>query len=279
MIRAASTYVYVRQRLHPGLLDGLARSGAEAIEIFCARAHFNYHDRAHIRELAAWFKSNNVKLHSLHSPMFYDEEEFGRGPMEPINIIETDRKRQIEATDEIKRALECAEHIPFRFLVQHLGNGNESFDERKFDAAMTSVEHLRAFAKPLGVKVLLENIPNELSTPEKLVEFVNTAHLDDVGFCFDAGHAHIMSTVLQAFDVMKHNTYSTHLHDNAGMQDSHLWPGEGKIDWGECTSLLRSAHHGLPLLLEIDGEKQGDINKKFSSAFSFLEKQATVKSV
>src|SRR5712691_8327649 len=103
-----------------------ARAGAEAIEIFCARAHFNYHDRAHIRELAAWFKSNNVKPHSLHSPMFYDEEEFGRGPMEPINIVETDRKRQIEATDEIKRALECAEHIPFRFLVQHLGNGNES---------------------------------------------------------------------------------------------------------------------------------------------------------
>ena len=27
---------------------------------------------------------------------------------------------------------------------------------------MTSVEHLRAFAKPLGVRILLENIPNEL---------------------------------------------------------------------------------------------------------------------
>ena len=40
-----------------------------------------------------------------------------------------------------------------------------------------------------------------------------------------------------------------------------------------------STHGVLRLLLEIDGEKQGDINKKFSSAFSFLEKQATVKSV
>jgi sugar phosphate isomerase/epimerase len=279
MIRAASTYVYVRQRLHPGLLDGLARAGAEAIEIFGARAHFNYHDRAHVRELAAWFKSNSVQLRSLHSPMFYDQEVWGRGAMEPINIVEADRKRQIDAMDEIKRALECAEHMPFHFLVQHLGNGNETFDERKFDAAMTSVEHLRAFAKPLGVKVLLENIPNELSTPEKLVEFVNTAHLDDVGFCFDSGHAHIMSTVLQAFDVMKHNIYSTHLHDNAGIQDSHLWPGEGKIDWSECVSLLRSAHHGVPLLLEIDGENQGDINGKISGAFTFLEKQATVKSI
>jgi sugar phosphate isomerase/epimerase len=276
MVRAVSTYVFIRQRLHPGLLDGLARSGAEAIEIFCARAHFNYYDRTHVREIAGWFKSNNVKLNSMHAPMFYDEEEWTRGPMEPINIVETDRKRQIEATDEIKRALECAEHLPFRFLVQHLGNGNETFDERKFDAAMTSVEHLRAFAKPLGVKVLLENIPNELSTPEKLVEFVNTAHLDDVGFCFDAGHAHMMSNVLQAFDVMKHNTYSTHLHDNAGILDSHLWPGNGKIDWSECTSLLSSGQHGLPLLLEIDGENQTGINEKLSRAYDFLAKQETV---
>lgn len=276
MLRAASTYIYVRQRLHPGLLDGLARTGAEAIEIFCARAHFNYHDRAHVRELAAWFKANDVKLNSLHSPMFYDEEEWARGPMEPINIVETDRKRQIQAMDEIKRALECAEQMPFRFLVQHVGNGNEAFDPRKFDAAMTSVEHLRAFAKPLGVKVLLENVPNELSTPEKLVEFVNAAHFEDVGFCFDAGHANLMTSVSQAFEVMKANIYSTHLHDNEGTQDSHLWPGQGKIDWSECVSLLRSAQHGLPLLLEIDGEHQTNISGELSKAFGLLTKHSEV---
>jgi len=67
--------------------------------------------------------------------------------------------------DEIKRALEIAEQIPFRFLVQHLGTGNESFDERKFEAAMTSVEHLRAFAKPLGVRILLEKHSNDLRLP------------------------------------------------------------------------------------------------------------------
>jgi len=30
-------------------------------------------------------------------------------------------------------ALEIAEQIPFRFLVQHLGLPNESFSEKKFD--------------------------------------------------------------------------------------------------------------------------------------------------
>ena len=39
MQKAVSTYVYVKERLHPGILDGLARSGAQAIEIFAARQH------------------------------------------------------------------------------------------------------------------------------------------------------------------------------------------------------------------------------------------------
>ena len=277
MLRAISTLVHAKKRLHPGLLDRLARAGVEAIEIFCARPHFNYHDRGHVRELAAWFRANNVQLNSLHSPMFYDEEEWGRGPMEPINIVEADRKRQIAAMVEILRALVSAELIPFRFLVQLVGNGIESFHPRKFDAAMTSIEHLRAFAKPLGVKVLVENIPNELSTPEKLVEFITSAHFEDVGFCFDAGHAHIMSSVSQAFDVMKGNIYSTHLHDNHGTDDSHLWPGQGKIDWSECVSLLRSAQHSVPLLLEIDGENQANIENETSKAFGFFMNQSAVK--
>ena len=101
-------------------------------------------------------------------------------PAHPVNVASTDRASRIEAMDEIKRALELAEQIPFRFLVQHLGVSGESFDDRKFEAAMTSVEHLRAFAKPLGVRVLVENIPNELSTPERLVEFIRAAHFEDV---------------------------------------------------------------------------------------------------
>ena len=42
MIKAMSTFAYVRERLHPGLLDDLARAGAEAFEIFAFRGHFDY---------------------------------------------------------------------------------------------------------------------------------------------------------------------------------------------------------------------------------------------
>lgn len=273
MIRAASTYIDVRNRLGSSLLERFARGGVQAAEIFCAKAHFDYTDRQHIRELAGWFKSNPIDLNSLHSPLFSDED-WGKSGVPPINIAATEKREAIESMDEIKRALEVAELLPFKYLVQHIGTPREEFSQRKFDATMTAVEHLRAFAKPLGVTILVENIPNELSTPERLKELVTTAHFDDVHFCFDIGHAHINGSVERDFDLMKDRIRSTHLHDNDGQADSHKWPGEGTIDWARGAELLQSAPQVPPLLFEIDGVEGQDISAKLRDAFSVVEKKA-----
>src|ERR1700694_2726942 len=270
MQRAVSTYLYVKERLHPGLLDELVKAGAQSIEIFAARQHFDYANRKqHVREIADWFRSTGVTLNSIHAPL-YSDYEWGRAGSPPVNIASTDRAGRVDAMDEIKRALEIAEHIPFRFLVQHIGNPNDAFDEKKFEAAMTSVEHLRAFAKPLGVRVLMENIPNELSTPERLVEFIRAAHFDDVGVCFDFGHAHIMSDVPQAFETVRSYVHSSHVHDNAKDHDSHLWPGSGSIDWKQAMELLRSAPNTPPVLVEIEADEKVNPLEKMSQAFGEL---------
>lgn len=271
MLKAISSFVQVKERLHPGMLDGYKRMGAQAIEIFAARGHFDYTNRQHVREIAQWFQGSGVEFNSLHAPMFADYD-WGRSASPPLNIASLDRKSRIEAMDEIKRAIEVAEVLPFRFLIQHVGLGGESFSEHKFfDAATSSIEHLQAFAKPLGVRVLLENIPNELSTPERLVELVTTAHFDDIGFCFDIGHAYLEQRVDLAFDVMKDRIRSTHIHDNHKDRDAHLWPGEGGIDWDEAMQLLRSAPLVPPLLFEIESETAGNVAEKFSEVAHKLE--------
>ena len=255
MLKAMSTYVHVRERLHPGLLDNFVRGGAQAIEVFAAKGHFDYTSPQHVREIAAWFNGNGTAFHSVHSPM-HGDADWGRGGP-ALNIASRDRKTCIEAMDEIKRAIEVAEKIPFKFLVQHIGTGGEEFDEHKFDAAMTSIEHLRAFAKPLGVHILLENIPNELSTPARLVEFIHVTHLPDVGVCFDVGHANMGEGVAASFEPLKPFIRSAHVHDNGGDRDAHLWPGNGKIYWKEAMDLLRQAPQIPPLLIEVEGDLDG----------------------
>ena len=105
----------------------------------------------------------------------------------------------MQMVDEIKRAIEIAEIIPFRYLIQHIGVGGEEFDMRKFDAAFRALEELRIFARQRGVEILLENIPNELSSAERLHQFEELTHLD-LNYVFDTGHAHMNEGVEAAFD-------------------------------------------------------------------------------
>ena len=172
MLKAISTHIHLRERLHPGILEKLASGGINGIEIFAMRGHFDYADPHHARELASWFRSQQeVEFLSMHAPMFATGE-WGRLDSAQLNIAGRDRKERVEAMDEIKRAMEVAEKLPFRFLVLHAGVAGEPFDEHKFEGALSSIEHLRAFAKPLGIRLLLENILNELTAPEKLVELI-----------------------------------------------------------------------------------------------------------
>ena len=194
----------------------------------------------------------------------------------PINIAAVEKRDRIAAMDEIKRALEVAEQVPFQFLVQHVGVSNEESTEHKLEAAMSSLEHLHAFAKPLGVQLLVENIPNDLSTPDSLMQLLHAGRFLDVGVCFDVGHAHLLSSVKEAFEVLKDRIRSTHVHDNRKERDSHLWPGdipagEGGIDWSEAISLLRSAPQVPPLLLEIEGVEGENVSEKMAEAFGKLE--------
>ena len=272
MLRAMSSYVYIKKRLHPGLLDAMKRGGAQAVELFAARGHFNYTDKEHIKELGAWFKSEGVELHSMHSPI-YMSNEFKSGGA-PLNIVDMDKPRRIEAMDEIKRAVEVAEQMPFRFLVQHIGKSDEYDDPRKFEWAMSGIEHLRAFCRQLGVTLLVENTPNDLATPEKLKELLKALHYPDLGVCFDTGHAHMTSSVHQAFGVLEPYIRSTHVHDNKRERDAHLWPGAGTIDWNETMQALRGAPQMPALLMEIEGEEGMDVSGKMAAAYKKLEEAA-----
>jgi sugar phosphate isomerase/epimerase len=269
MLRAMSSLVYIKQRLHPGLLDTMVRGGAQALEIFAARGHFNYHDKDHVKEVGNWFKSEKIEFHSIHAPIYMDNHFQSGG--QPVNIVDPDKRMRIEAMDEIKRAIEVAEYVPFRYLIQHIGKSNEYDDPRKFENALSGIEHLRAFARPLGVSLLLENIPNDLSTPEKLKELIRLLRYEDLGVCFDVGHAHMMSSVHQAFSMLEDRIRSTHIHDNKRDKDSHLWPGEGTVDWEQTMQSLRLASGAPAMLLEIEGAEDMDVPGKMAECYGKLE--------
>jgi sugar phosphate isomerase/epimerase len=253
MRHALSTHLLVNHRLNTVSLERIQELGVPAVEILCARQHFDYTNEAQVNELAYWFRDSPLELHSLHSPM-YNDDCWGRtGPGSVVTITELSKPKRLACVDEIKRALEVAEKIPCRYLIQHLGVSGEEYDERKLDAAFSALEDLMLFARHRGVQILLENIPNRLSTPERLLQFLEITHLD-LGFCLDTGHANLDSGFEASFALMKDRIRSTHVHDNDGHEDRHLAPmltGSGTIDWKQAMAALRSRPDQFPLLLEI----------------------------
>jgi sugar phosphate isomerase/epimerase len=247
MQRILSTYLFIQRKLTPSLLGEIARHGMNAVEIFCALSHFNYHSPIVVREIAGTLRDQNLMLHSLHSPA---ERDFN--PMHessaPLSICDPERVRRLEAVDEIKRALDVAEYLPFRYLVQHVGSQRDPADERRFDAAFSSLEHLHVFAKERGVTVAIENTPGEMAAPAHLRRLIVETRLTGLRMCFDIGHAHIGDGVLPSLEPMREFLVTSHMHDNHGLKDEHLPPYEGTIEW---KAALAALPHELPLVFEL----------------------------
>jgi sugar phosphate isomerase/epimerase len=252
MDRVLSTHVICNHRLTTAWMNRVERAGIAGVEIFCAPQHLDYRNKSQIAELGHWFRDSDLKLHSLHSPMYTDEIWGRSGPQTHINITERSKADRMRWVEEIKRALEIAESIPFRYLIQHLGIGGQEFSEYAVEAAFTALEQLILFARQRGVEILLENTPNELSTAERLELFNATTHLK-LNYVFDTGHAHIGAGIEHEFEIMKPRIRSLHVHDNNGKEDQHLFPMSegGSVDWVATMELLRSAPGQYPLLLEL----------------------------
>src|SRR5579871_5679117 len=142
MEKVISTHAFVGHRLSTAWLDRISQSGISAVEIFCAKQHLDYKNRAQVGELGYWFKDSHLKLHAVHGPMYTDDVWGRSGPNAVINITETSKAKRLIMVDEIKRALEVSETVPFRYFIQHLGVAHEEFDERKLDAAFSALEEI-----------------------------------------------------------------------------------------------------------------------------------------
>jgi sugar phosphate isomerase/epimerase len=278
MLHALSTHLFVGHRLTTVWLDRIWDAGIPLVEIFCAKQHLDYQDHAQIRELGHWFRDSPLKLHSLHSPM-YNDDVWGRsGPHAVLNITEPVKPKRLQVVDEIKRALDIAEIVPFRYLIQHIGVVGEEYEDRKIDAAFAALEEISVFAGQRGVEVLIENTPNQLSSAERLLMFFEQTHLN-LNVCLDTGHANMREGVDTAYRLLKSRIRSTHIHDNNGKEDSHLFPLDsqgGTIDWRRTMEKLRSTEDQYPLLLEL--REVPDMERPFDHVKQVFERLENLRS-
>ena len=247
-----STHLYHSQRLNRDHVIEIAAHGFEAIEVYATRTHFDYHSPAAIGDLHQWLAEAGLELHGIHAPTA--ESLIGGRWGRALSLASADADARALAVAEAEEALHIARRIPVRVLVAHLGlprTQPSSPADNNREAARRSVDALIEAAEPLGVRVAVEVIPNELSRAGSLVHFVEEDLEGDAGVCLDFGHAHMDGDVLDAIETVSGHLITTHVHDNRGKTDDHLVPFDGTIDWAAALTAVQKVGYDGTLLFEL----------------------------
>ena len=247
-----STHLFHDRRLERDHLAQIASYGFDAIEVFATRTHFDYHDDAAVGVLAGWLSETGLTLNSIHAPIAAGLSDGRWG--ESFSTAVADNARRQAAVREAGAALQVARRIPFDVLVVHLGTPTAKAPpgDNSRAAAFRSAEDICRLAGPLGVRVALEVIPNDLSSAASLVTMLeDDLEAPHAGICMDFGHAHLMGEVADAVETAAEHLIATHVHDNRRRDDEHLAPYLGSINWDMALMTMQKIGYDGTYLMEL----------------------------
>lgn len=152
-----------------------------------------------------------------------------------------------------KVTLETASLFNVRTVTMHMGKRAPELSEEAFyDLVFSALDELLPFAEERGIILCVENGYAFKGFPHAVLKVKEKFPVDSLGFCFDAGHANMVThpetkvknqeiDTLQILNAMLPHIVNCHIHDNDGMHDQHTLPGWGTADWGQIVSLLKKA--------------------------------------
>ena len=118
----------------------------------------------------------------------------------------------------------------------------ENYKEAK-QLNMEYYNFLKPYLQEYDVKLAIENLYTYdnngmtckciCSTARDLKDYVDTLDSERFVVCLDTGHALLASQnpTDMIYELGKDYLHVTHIHDNNSLDDYHMMPGAGKIDW------------------------------------------------
>ena len=145
----------------------------------------------------------------------------------------------------LKRNIDNCARLEIPILVVHCQPEYQT--EPDMALGLAYLEPVVRYAEDNGVKIAFENIDH----PQCLLQTM--AHFTDkhVGFCYDSGHEACRGYGYEFLPLVGDRLICTHIHDNDMVDDLHLIPFDGKIDWQRVMRQLKECHYKGPLTLEL----------------------------
>ena len=244
------------EKIRRVMLNEFAANGAENIVLSDGYMRAVKLDPAIAKTFQQEMLDSGLKFVDAHAPF---------GPAVDMNNSDNAELRIISHTLH----LHIAALMGVKTITIHTGNDTNTPGvsvAQQLDNISFVLDKLLPEAEKLDVAIAIENIWAPVNTPENLWIVKKRFDTPYLGFCFDAGHANIMSKLNgpdkeiscarnywrdanagepawddDIMEKMLPEIINCHLHDNSGGTDQHLLPGKGVIDWKKTVEMLKKA--------------------------------------
>ena len=126
-------------------------------------------------------------------------------------------------------------------------------EERTFYYNHETVSHYLEQGKRFGTGIALENLFGSMiyGGIDTLARLCDSFRTDNIGICWDTGHARIdKEDQSAAISFLGNRIKCTHIHNNWGVRDDHAPPLYGNIEWDRVMPSLAAVGYQGPLTLE-----------------------------
>ncbi|RMD57933.1 MAG: sugar phosphate isomerase/epimerase, partial [Nitrospirae bacterium] len=178
------------------------------------------------------------------------------GPYMDLAPGGVDKKIRAVTLERFLTTADLAEVLRPNIVVFHSGfdkNRYNGFADIWIEGSIEMWKEVLRRLEPLGIKVAIENVFED--EPENLRILVERMNSPFFGLCFDTGHFNVFSKISLKdwMESVGSYIFSLHIHDNRGLRDEHLPPGEGDFDFLELFRLLSNKE--IPCTLEMHNEE------------------------
>lgn len=158
---------------------------------------------------------------------------------------------------------ECSD-FNIKTAVLHLLRGYKRLSKSK--VGLDRLKNIVSTAQQADVKIAFENLVFS-DYLDFVFENISSEHM---GVCYDSGHQNCFTPNRNILQHYSEKIIAVHLHDNDGINDLHMIPFDGSINWHRAMKDLKSSCFNSALTLELDmGRYEG---YKTLSPMQFLEK-------
>jgi sugar phosphate isomerase/epimerase len=250
---------------------GIRWIGADGINLM---EPTDYDCRTAVRQINTWLQEDGLRMSSFH---------YAGPTYAPLNGSQ-DKARQI-----MRETLEVfGVWRPKAFVIHPcwiLGDNTPKDVERGFNEEIArhggdafvrtiaaNLKDMAHAAAALDIRLALENAGPFLGGPLKgLPQLVAAIDEPNVGYCLDAGHAHLAGeSVTDWLRLAGKRLFETHFHDNRGCGlDEHMPAGFGTISWLDVINTLDEIGFPGPVTFETTGWPIEDVAQGYREAIAW----------